>query len=324
LTILPYFTGVSQKDMLGSNGWTKKGGFLMTATIIDGDAVAARLRAQIAERVKQMEAQHGMRPGLAAVLVGDDSASATYVRMKRRKCEEVGIESFGFELPASATQAEVEGLVKDLNADPHVHGILVQLPLPKHLNEEAILNAISINKDVDGLHPANIGRLAMKGREPLFIACTPNGVMTLIEEAGATFEGANAVVLGRSNIVGMPVALLLIQRNATVTVCHSRTKNLPEVCRQADILVAAVGRTHIVKRDWVKPGAVVIDVGTNRVDDATAKRGYRLVGDVDFEEVKEVAGAITPVPGGVGPMTIAMLLNNTLRGAELALAEKTV
>lgn len=292
----------------------------MTATLIDGTAIAARLRGEIAEDVKRMEAEHGIRPGLAAVLVGEDPASQTYVRMKRKACEEAGIASFGYELPADASQEEVETLVKDLNADPNVHGILVQLPLPKHLNEETILGAISLNKDVDGFHPVNIGRLAMKGRKPLFIPCTPYGVIVLLEEAGVTFEGANAVVLGRSNIVGMPAAMLLIHRNATVTICHSRTKDLPAVCRQADILVAAVGRAQMVKGDWIKPGAVVIDVGVNRVDDPTAKRGYRLVGDVAFDEAKEVAGAITPVPGGVGPMTIAMLLKNTFRGAELALS----
>jgi 5,10-methylene-tetrahydrofolate dehydrogenase/methenyl tetrahydrofolate cyclohydrolase len=294
----------------------------MTATLIDGNAVAARLRGQIAEDVQQMESAHKLRPGLAAVLVGDDPASQTYVRMKRKACEEAGINSFGFELPATATQEEVESLVKELNADPKVHGILVQLPLPKHLNEEAILGAISLNKDVDGFHPVNIGRLAMKGRQPQFIPCTPHGVIVLLEEAGVTFKGANAVVLGRSNIVGMPAALLLIHRDATVTICHSRTKDLPAVCREADILVAAVGRAEMVRGDWIKPGAVVIDVGVNRVDDPAAKRGYRLVGDVCFEEAKEVAGALTPVPGGVGPMTIAMLLKNTLRGAELVLSGK--
>ncbi|MBN1680654.1 MAG: bifunctional methylenetetrahydrofolate dehydrogenase/methenyltetrahydrofolate cyclohydrolase FolD [Anaerolineae bacterium] len=292
----------------------------MTATIIDGKAVAERLRGDIADAVHKMEAEHGIRPGLATVLVGDDPASQSYVRMKGKACESLGIGSFGYTLPADSSQGEVEQLVKALNANPEVHGILVQLPLPKHLDEEAILSAISLEKDVDGFHPVNIGRLAMKGREPLFIPCTPHGVMILAEEAGVTFEGANAVVLGRSNIVGMPAAMLLLHRNATVTICHSRTKDLPAVCRQADILVAAVGRPHMVKADWVKPGAVVIDVGTNRVDDPSAKRGYRLTGDVDFDEVKEVAGAITPSPGGVGPMTITMLLKNTLRGAELALA----
>lgn len=292
----------------------------MTAQIIDGKAVAERVRGEIAVSVQEMEARHGIRPGLATVLVGEDSASQTYVRMKRKACEEVGIVSFGYEIPADATQEEVENLVRKLNDDPNVHGILVQLPLSKQLNEEKILSLISLSKDVDGFHPINIGRLAMKGRQPLFIPCTPHGVIVLLEEVGAQFEGANAVVLGRSNIVGLPTALLLIHRNATVTVCHSRTKDLPAVCRQADILVAAVGRPYMVKADWVKPEAIVIDVGTSRVDDPTAKRGYRLAGDVAFDEVKEVAGAITPSPGGVGPMTIAMLLKNTLRGAELALA----
>jgi methylenetetrahydrofolate dehydrogenase (NADP+)/methenyltetrahydrofolate cyclohydrolase len=292
----------------------------MTAQIIDGTAVAARIREQIAEDVKKMEAEHGVCPGLATVLVGDNPASHSYVRMKTRACEQAGIASFGHTLPADATQEDVEALVNQLNADPKVHGILVQLPLPSHLDEERVLSLISLHKDVDGFHPVNIGRLAMKGREPLFIPCTPHGAIVLLEEAGAKFEGANAVVLGRSNIVGLPAALLLIHRNATVTVCHSRTRDLPAVCRQGDILIAAVGRPEMVKADWVKPGAYVIDVGSNRVDDPAAERGYRWVGDVAFDEVKEVAGAITPSPGGVGPMTIAMLLKNTLRGAELVLS----
>jgi len=240
--------------------------------------------------------------------------------MKRKACEKVGIASFPNELPADASQEEVEQLVQKLNDDPEVHGILVQLPLPKHLDEERILGLISLNKDVDGFHPVNIGRLAMKGRDPLFIPCTPHGAIVLLEEAGAQFEGANAVVLGRSNIVGLPVAMLLIHRNATVTVCHSRTRDLPAVCREADILIAAVGRPEMVKADWVKPGAYVIDVGSNRIDDPSSAKGYRWVGDVAFDEVKDVAGAITPSPGGVGPMTITMLLKNTLRGAELTLS----
>ena len=289
----------------------------MPAKIIDGKAVAARIRAEIKRKVEERLAQGLPRPGLATVLVGDDPASHTYVRMKRKACAEVGIESYGYELPADATQEEVEALVERLNADPKVNGILVQLPLPKHLDEERVLSKISIEKDVDGFHPINIGRLAQKGREPLFVPCTPAGVMVLLEEAGVQLEGANAVVLGRSNIVGMPMALLLVRANATVTICHSRTKDIPAHTRQADVVIAAVGRPHMVKADWVKPGAVVIDVGVNRVDDPTAKKGYRLVGDVDFDAVKEVAGAITPVPGGVGPMTIAMLLQNTLRAAEL-------
>jgi 5,10-methylene-tetrahydrofolate dehydrogenase/methenyl tetrahydrofolate cyclohydrolase len=239
--------------------------------------------------------------------------------MKQNRCKKVGIVSFGHTVPAETGQEEVEQLVRELGADPKVHGILVQLPLPDHLDEEAVLNTIPLHKDVDGFHPVNIGRLAMKGRKPLFIPCTPAGVIRLLEEAGAESEGAEAVVLGRSNIVGMPAAMLLIHRDATVTVCHSRTKDLPGVCRSADILVAAVGRPQMVKADWVKPGAIVIDVGSNRIDDPASEKGYRWVGDVDFDSVKEVAGAITPSPGGVGPMTIAGLLQNTLRAANLAI-----
>jgi methylenetetrahydrofolate dehydrogenase (NADP+)/methenyltetrahydrofolate cyclohydrolase len=292
----------------------------LTAKIIDGEAVASRIREQIAEATDAMEREHGFRPGLAAVLVGENPASQQYVRMKRNRCKKVGIVSFGHELPADATQEEVEELVRRLGEDPKVHGILVQLPLPAHLDEEAVLGAIPLPKDVDGFHPINIGRLAMKGRKPLFVPCTPAGVITLLDEAGATLEGAEAVVLGRSNIVGMPAAMLLVHRNATVTICHSRTRNLPAVCRKGDILVAAVGQPRMVKADWVKPGAYVIDVGSNRVDDPTTERGYRWVGDVDFDEVKEVAGAITPSPGGVGPMTIAGLLQNSLRAAQMAIA----
>jgi 5,10-methylene-tetrahydrofolate dehydrogenase/methenyl tetrahydrofolate cyclohydrolase len=294
----------------------------VTAKIIDGEAVAGRIREQIAEATEAMEREHGFRPGLATVLVGNNPASAQYVRMKRNRCKKVGIESFGHELPADASQEEVEGLVRDLGADPKVHGILVQLPLPDQLDEEAVLGAIPLAKDVDGFHPVNIGRLAMKGRKPLFVPCTPAGAMTLLEEAGAQFDGAEAVVLGRSNIVGMPAAMLLVHRNATVTVCHSRTKDLAAVCRKADILITAVGRARMVKGDWVKPGAYVIDVGSNRIDDPSTEKGYRWVGDVDFDDVKEVAGALTPSPGGVGPMTIAGLLRNTLRAAQMAIESR--
>jgi methylenetetrahydrofolate dehydrogenase (NADP+)/methenyltetrahydrofolate cyclohydrolase len=291
----------------------------MTAKIIDGKAIAEDLRKDIANGVEELLAAGGPRPGLATVLVGENPASQTYVRMKQKACAEVGIESFGHTLSEDASQEEVETLVKQLNDDPTVHGILVQLPLPAGLDEEAILRAISIEKDVDGFHPINIGRLAQKGREPLFVPCTPAGCIVLLKKAGAKLEGANAVVVGRSNIVGMPAALLLVKENATVTICHSRTQDLPGVCREADVLIAAIGRPEMIKGDWIKPGAYVIDVGVNRVDDPEAKRGYRLVGDVAFEEAKEVAGAITPVPGGVGPMTIAGLLNNTLRSAQRAM-----
>jgi 5,10-methylene-tetrahydrofolate dehydrogenase/methenyl tetrahydrofolate cyclohydrolase len=292
----------------------------MTAKIIDGKAIAQELRESVAKGVEELVSSGGPRPGLATVLVGEDPASHTYVRMKRKACAEAGIESFHHELPADSTQEQVEGLVKELNANQDVHGILVQLPLPAGLDEEAVLRAISIDKDVDGFHPVNIGRLAQKGREPQFVPCTPAGVMILLEKAGAKLEGARATVLGRSNIVGMPAALLLVKANATVQICHSRTQDLPARCREADVLIAAIGRAEMVKGDWIKPGAFVIDVGTNRVDDPSKKKGYYLTGDVDFEEAKEVAGAITPSPGGVGPMTIAGLLNNTLTGAKRSIS----
>ena len=290
----------------------------MSASIIDGKAIAAELRENVAKEIEKLVADGGPRPGLATVLVGANPASHIYVRMKRKACGEVGIESYHHELLEDASQEDVEKLVEELNVDPRIHGILVQLPLPAGMDEEAILRMIRIEKDVDGFHPLNIGRLAMKGREPLFVPCTPAGCITLLKKAGATLEGAEAVVVGRSNIVGMPAALLLVKENATVTICHSRTKDLPEVCRKADVLIAAIGRAEMIRGDWIKPGAYVIDVGTNRVDDPTKKRGYRLTGDVAFEEAVEVAGAITPVPGGVGPMTIAGLLNNTLRSAKRA------
>ncbi len=289
----------------------------MTAQIIDGKAISEKLLSEIAADVESLVQQGVPRPGLAAVLVGENPASQQYVSMKRKNCAKYGLESYGYTLPKTATQAEVEGLVKELNADPKVNGILVQLPLPDHLDDEKILNAISVEKDVDGFHPINIGRLAQKGREPLFVPCTPDGCIYLIDQTGFQLKGANAVVLGRSNIVGMPVALLLVKRDATVTICHSRSKDLPGICRSADVLIAAVGRPEMVKADWIKPGAVVIDVGTNRVDDPTSEKGYRLAGDVDFTNAKEVAGWISPYPGGVGPMTITMLLRNTVRAAKI-------
>jgi methylenetetrahydrofolate dehydrogenase (NADP+)/methenyltetrahydrofolate cyclohydrolase len=292
----------------------------MAARIIDGKAIADEMKAEIAEGVKKLIASGATKPGLATVLVGENPASQTYVGMKRKMCAELGIESFGHTLAATATQQEVEGLVRTLNADKRVHGILVQLPLPAGLDEEAVLRAISIEKDVDGFHPVNIGRLAQKGREPMFVPCTPAGCIILLKKAGAKLSGANAVVVGRSNIVGMPAALLLVKEDATVTICHSRTKDLAGVCRQADILIAAIGKAEMIRGDWIKPGAYVIDVGTNRKEDSTKKSGYRLVGDVAYDEALEVAGAITPVPGGVGPMTIMGLMANTLRGAQMASA----
>lgn len=289
----------------------------MTAQIIDGKAIAQKVRQEVAARVSERIAAGKSQPTLATVLVGDRPDSAAYVASKQKACAELGMGSVHSPLPADATQEEVEARVRELNADPKIHGILVQLPMPAHIDEERVLQLINIEKDVDGFSPLNIGRLAQKGRKPLFVPCTPYGCIYLLEESGVKIEGANAVVLGRSNIVGMPAALLLISRNATVTVCHSRTRDLPSVVRQADILIAAIGRAEMVRGDWIKPGAAVIDVGINAIPDATKKSGRRLVGDVNFEEAKEVAGYITPVPGGVGPMTIAMLMKNTLHAAEI-------
>jgi 5,10-methylene-tetrahydrofolate dehydrogenase/methenyl tetrahydrofolate cyclohydrolase len=300
----------------------------MTAQLIDGTAIAQKVRDEVKEKVAKRLAESKSQPGLATVLVGERVDSAAYVRMKQKACAELGMTSFHHPVPADITQEDLENLITELNADPKVHGILVQLPLPDHLDEERVLQLISIEKDVDGFSPINIGRLAQKGREPLFVPCTPYGCIYLLKEAGVQISGANAVVLGRSNIVGMPAALLLVGENATVTVCHSRTKNLPDVVRQADIIIAAIGRAEMVRGDWVKPGAAIIDVGINGIplfnedgspliSEKTGKQRQKLVGDVNFEEAKEVAGFITPVPGGVGPMTIAMLMANTLRAAEI-------
>ena len=291
---------------------------VMNAKIMDGKTLAAKVRADLTERMAARSAAGLPRPGLATVLVGNDPASETYVRNKQKSTEEVGMASFGHNLPATTGQDELLALIAELNQRKDIHGILVQVPLPKQLDAMSVQAAIDVHKDVDCLHPENIGYLAQKGRQPRFVSCTPAGIMRLLEENGVKLSGANAVVLGRSNIVGLPISLLLTKADATVTVAHSRTVNLPAVCRQADVLVAAVGKAEMVRGDWVKPGAVVIDVGVNRVEDSTAKRGFRLVGDVAFKEAAEVASAITPVPGGVGPMTIAMLLENTFHAAELA------
>ena len=287
------------------------------ASIIDGKAIAAAVRGEIKEEVAELKEKFGGKvPGLAVVLVGERKDSQTYVRNKKKACDEVGIVSYGTDLPDTATEEEVLKVVEDYNADDRVHGILVQLPLPKHINEEKVLMAISIEKDVDGFHPENIGKLAMRGRTPYFVCCTPKGSIELLERSNIPIEGKSAVVVGRSNIVGTPAAMLLQRRNATVTVVHSRTPDPERYIKQADIVIAACGIAKFVQGSWLKPGAAVIDVGINAVDDPTAKRGYRLVGDVDFEEAVKVAGHITPVPGGVGPMTIAMLLKNTLEGAK--------
>jgi 5,10-methylene-tetrahydrofolate dehydrogenase/methenyl tetrahydrofolate cyclohydrolase len=292
----------------------------MPANIIDGKAIAAIIRAEIAVEVQALRDRTGRVPGLATVLVGQRKDSQAYVRMKKKACAEVGITSFGNDVPEDVSQHELLDIVRGLNANPDVHGILVQLPLPGHIDDEEILGAVSLEKDVDGFHPLNIGRLSMKRRDPLFVPCTPKGCIELLDRSGVSIEGKHAVVLGRSNIVGLPVSMLLLHRNATLTVCHSRTQDLPGVVRSADILVAAVGRAEMVRGDWVKPGAVVIDVGVNAVDDPGTDKGYRLVGDVAFDEVSQHAAAITPVPGGVGPMTIAMLLRNTMDSARRALA----
>jgi methylenetetrahydrofolate dehydrogenase (NADP+)/methenyltetrahydrofolate cyclohydrolase len=282
-------------------------------TIIDGKALAADIRAEVSTQVERLE-RVGVTPGLAVVLVGEDPASQSYVRMKEQDCAEVGIRSFDHRLPAHTTQDELNELIDACNADPRVHGILVQLPLPAHLDEEAALARISAEKDVDGLHPANLGRLVRGIEAPR--ACTPWGVMRMLERYGIDPQGKRAVVIGRSSIVGKPMALMLLEADATVTVCHSRTVELPAVCREADILVAAVGRPRMVDATYIKPGAIVIDVGINRTDEG-------LVGDVDYAGVSHVAGAITPVPGGVGPMTRAMLLANTVEAAQAVHTART-
>jgi methylenetetrahydrofolate dehydrogenase (NADP+)/methenyltetrahydrofolate cyclohydrolase len=279
----------------------------MAAKIIDGKAIAAKVRQQIGIKVAELK-NKGITPGLAVVLVGDDPASKVYVGMKKKNCLELGMYSADHELPASTTEAELLKLIAQLNADDRVHGILVQLPLPDHIDSDKVLEAISPDKDADGFHPFNVGRLAIG--KPTFQPCTPYGVMVMLDEIGYDLTGKEVVVVGRSNIVGKPVALMCLARHATVTVCHSRTKDLAEVVRRADVVIAAVGKAEMVKGDWIKPGAVVIDVGINRVADK------KLVGDVEYAAAAERASAITPVPGGVGPMTIAMLLQNTLESAE--------
>jgi methylenetetrahydrofolate dehydrogenase (NADP+)/methenyltetrahydrofolate cyclohydrolase len=285
----------------------------MGATIIDGKAIAARVREGVAREVEQLTQQSGRVPGLATVLVGEDPASAVYVGAKQRACVEVGMVPFDRRLPANATAEEVSEELDRLNDDPAVSGVLLQLPVPAHLDGSALTALISAEKDVDGLTPVNAGLLSL-GR-PGLRPCTPSGVMELLADTGVPIEGAEAVVVGRSNLFGKPMAQLLLAENATVTVCHSRTRDLRAVCARADILIAAVGRARIIQRDFVKPGAVVIDVGMNRLTPEEAGNKSGLVGDVDFAQVVEVASAITPVPGGVGPMTIAMLLGNTLRAA---------
>lgn len=287
--------------------------------MLDGKAIADKITDEIQSEVEAMKKKHNVTPGLAVVLVGTRKDSQTYVKKKKEAAEKVGIRFLLKEVAESVTQSDLLQIVRDLNADPSIHGLIVQLPLPAHIEETAILDAVDYAKDIDGFHPLNMGALAMKGREPKFVSCTPKGCMELLDRSGINLNGKNVVVIGRSNIVGVPAALLCLKRNATVTICHSRTANLPGQVRQADVIIAAVGKPLMVKKDWVKPGAVVIDVGMNAIDDPTRKLGYRLVGDVDYNEVKEVASLITPVPGGVGPMTVAMLLQNTLTAAKRSL-----
>ncbi|MFZ9010460.1 MAG: bifunctional methylenetetrahydrofolate dehydrogenase/methenyltetrahydrofolate cyclohydrolase FolD [Anaerohalosphaeraceae bacterium] len=289
----------------------------MTAQIIDGKQVAADMRAELKEKVAELKAK-GVTPGLAVVLVGDDPASKSYVTAKERACEEIGIYSNDNRLAADTSEEDLLTLIDKLNKDSKVNGILVQLPLPKHIDEDKVLLAIDPAKDVDGFHPVNVGKMVVG--QDAYLPCTPHGVIQLLLRSNVKLEGAEVVVVGRSNIVGKPVANMLIQKsptgNATVTVCHTRTKNMAEHVKRADIVIAAAGWPNTVTADMVKDGAVVIDVGVNRIEDATKKRGYRLVGDVDFDGVKEKASLITPVPGGVGPMTITMLLYNTVQSAE--------
>lgn len=289
----------------------------MSAKIIDGKTIASDLRDQLATEVKKLSAD-GVTPGLAVVLVGEDPASISYVTAKERDCEKVGIYSRDIRLSPEIVQDELLEIIKKLNNDPAIHGILVQLPLPGHLDEEKVISTIVPEKDVDGFHPVSMGRLVLNLDG--FIPCTPHGVIKMLESAGVEIEGSDVVIVGRSRIVGAPLANLLFRKapggNATVTICHTRTKNMKEKVRQADIVIAAAGRPGTITADMVKEGAVVIDVGVNRVEDSSRKRGYRLVGDVDFDSVKEIAGAITPVPGGVGPLTRAMLLWNTVKAAK--------
>lgn len=283
--------------------------------IIDGRAIAEKVYAGLRSEISDLKRQ-GLTPGLAVVLVGDNAASRAYVRSKDKMCRDLGLHSLKLELPAATTQEELLRRVEELNHDTSIHGILVQSPPPKHIDEAVIVRALDPRKDVDGFHPANVAKLAM-GDDSGFVPCTPLGCLRLLRDAGVELSGANVVVLGRSMIVGKPMAFLLMTKgvNATVTVAHSRTKNLPEITRRADVIIAGIGQPHFVKAEHVREGAVVIDVGINRVNDATSERGYRLVGDVDFDTVSKKAGAITPVPGGVGPMTIAMLMANTIKAA---------
>lgn len=303
----------------------------MTAIDIDGISIAKTIRQELKAEIETLP----QVPGLAVLLVGERRDSQTYVNMKKKACAECGITSFGYDFPATATQQEIMDCISSLNENPLVHGILVQLPLPPHVHEHTVLESIAPHKDVDGLHSHNVaslsstathaGSTALDWKElttiPFALPCTPQGCIELLDRSGVVLEGKRAVVLGRSNLVGIPVALLLMHRNATVTIAHSRTHNVPAVVAEADIVVAAVGKAHLVKKEWLKEGAVLIDVGINSVDSPTAKRGYKLVGDADYEDCRKVASLITPVPGGVGPMTIAMLMRNTVQACKRTLVK---
>ncbi len=287
----------------------------MSAKIIDGKEIAAQVRKEVAEKVAELK-KNGITPCLAVILVGENPASVSYVTGKQKALAEVGMSDRSLHLPESTTEEELLKIISELNNDKSVHGILVQLPLPKHINEEKVILAISPEKDVDGFHPVNVGNLVIGKKS--YLPCTPHGILVLLQKMNIETSGKRAVVIGRSNIVGKPVALLLARKetNCTVTICHTGTKNMAEITRQADIIIAAAGKPHTLTKDMIKPGAVVIDVGVNRIPDATKKSGFRLIGDCDFEDLKETASYITPVPGGVGPMTIAMLMQNTLEAAE--------
>lgn len=291
----------------------------MSATLIDGNKVAKEMQVEIGREVTLLKEHKGIVPGLAVVLVGENPASMVYVRNKRKTCENLGIQSIDHNLPDMTSEAELLSLIHRLNDDKKVDGILVQLPLPSAIREGEVLKAINPEKDVDGFHPINVGKMLIG--EPLFLPCTPHGVQQLLIRSGIQIEGSHVVVVGRSNIVGKPVAAILVQKakgaNATVTICHTGTRDLPAITRQADILIAAMGRPRCITAEMVRAGVVVVDVGVNRIEDATSKTGFRLVGDVDFEPVKEKASAISPVPGGVGPMTITMLMHNTLKACKM-------
>ena len=283
------------------------------AKLISGKEISAQINEELTQQIKIL-ASHNITPGLAVILVGSRKDSQTYVSMKRKRCEKLGIYSRLIKLDETVAQDIIIEHIRELNNDPRIHGILVQLPLPRHINEESVLSEVLLKKDVDGFHYENIGRLATKSN-PLFVPCTPEGCIELLKRYNIEISGKHAVILGRSNIVGLPLSLLLLHQNATVTICHSKTTDLIEKVKTADILIAACGKTQFVKAEWLKSGVVIIDVGINSIDDPSRKRGYRLVGDVDFENVKKVASYITPVPGGVGPMTISMLLRHTVESA---------